>query len=406
MLFDPRGTGAAYESGWGWLVAPDPMARVTIQGAMGGSTAPIADVDTALDALHGDDAATILASDAWLAGRRYLDAPRPLFTRLPFDYRRVPAPMRGLALRLLERARGGTQPSFPDWPIETRLDEARARTWADASRVSGQPLVAPAWPTQKRAAVVLTHDLDVAADIDRIEAVRVLERSFGVPSAFGFVPRITPPRREVLDRLTAEGCEAYVHDEAHDGRLAYQRASGIEAGFARLFDRNPWARPLLRGFRSGQLLMSPALMDVVSRWFDYDLSMPDVERGGPYGSVAGAGTVIPFALGELIELPLTMPQDFFLEQVLHLDESAIVRTWGEKLEYIASRGGVAVVNVHPVWVNPQRHSLWRAYRQLLESIVSRPALWVTTPGAVVRYLQELRRGRYASDSGSAGDAAR
>jgi hypothetical protein len=386
------GLPPAYESAWGWLVAPDPAARAAVEVALGPSGPAPEDFEAAVRLLVDADAPTLLALDAWLAGSRYAASPRPAFTKLPFDYRRIPPQVRGLMLGLLERLRGSAMAPFPEAPGDPRLDAARERVWAAAAASAGVALRPPLWPGGRKAAVLLTHDIDVVPDLARIEPLRDLERGHGLPSAFGFVPRVSWPDRVRVESLVEDGCESYVHDFTHDGRFPYAGRERIEATFAGIFRRDPWARGLFKGFRSGQLLMTSDLLAAVRNFFDYDLSIPDVERGGPYGGVAGAGTVVPFSLAGLIELPLTLPQDFFVEHVLGLGPEEIVAAWRDKLEWVVARGGVAVVNTHPIWVNPARPGMWNAYEGLLAALADDQRLWVTTPSAVVAHLHGLREG--------------
>jgi hypothetical protein len=383
----------AYESAWGWLVASDPVSRARVHAALGPPADPRpVGLAAATKALPDADASTVLALDAWLAGSRYPASPRPAVTRLPFDYRHIPPAMRGALLGLVERLRGSATAGFPEWPTEPRLDLARERVWAVAAATAGVALHPPQWPAGRVAAVLLTHDIDVVRDLARIDALRDLERDHGLVSAFGFVPRVSWPDRGLVERLAADGCESYVHDYGHDGRFPYAGRDRIEAAFAGLFAHDPWARPLFRGFRSGQLLMTADLLAAVGAWFDYDLSIPDVERGGPYGAVAGAGTVVPFLTGPLVELPLTMPQDFFLEQVLRLGADRIASLWRAKLEWVISRGGVVTLNTHPLWANPDRPAMWQAYGRLVRAVADDARLWVTTPSSVSTYLRGLRAG--------------
>jgi hypothetical protein len=239
--------------------------------------------------------------------------------------------------------------------------------------------------------VLLTHDIDSRADIERIPALRKLERSFGLTASVGFVPNASWPDRKVVEDLVAEGCEVYCHDIAHDGKLPYISDEARRAAFDRFFSKNDWARPLLRGFRSGQLLMSAPLLGLIEELFDYDLSFPDTEHGGPYGPTAGCATVLPYAIGRLLEVPLTIPQDFYLEHVERLDGDAMAAAWKAKLAYVVERGGVAVVNTHPVWINPKRPAAWNAYTALLREVAAAD-VWVTTGAALRDWLWERRDG--------------
>ncbi|HVA85732.1 MAG TPA: hypothetical protein VNF73_05340 [Candidatus Saccharimonadales bacterium] len=337
----------------------------------------------------------------------YGSAPQPLFGRLPISYRMVPLPVRSALLAMLfrrqQRRVGDT--ASPQWPIERALDDARRLHWSEVAPASSVTLSAPIYPDGRRAAVVLTHDIDSRDELDLIDAIRVLERRHDLASSFGFVPEVTWPQEGQVQRLVAEGCEVYCHDLRHDGKLPYMPADAIRSALEQVFQRSPWARSLMPGFRSGQLLMSPTLRTVVGELFDFDLSVPDTERGGPYGYAAGCGTVYPYELGSLMEIPLTLAQDIYVRHVYGLGPAAVLRTWLEKLRYIADVGGVAVLNTHPVWVNPKRPDMWQAYDAFLANVATDDRLWVTTPAWLVAWLRQRRVGtertaEAVSDDGS------
>jgi len=375
------------ESSYGWLVAPDPTARRPLEAEL-----------EAIYAARGPEpglpeaASTFAELEAELLVARYVSNPRPVFSRLPFDYRLVPGPVRGAGLALLGRLHASeTAVAFPSWPLERRLDALRASLWAESavrSKVKLEPL---SYPGGRRGAVLLTHDIDSRHDLGGIADLRALERRFGLTSSFGFIPGISWPDRRTFDGLLDDGCEIYCHDIRHDGKLPYMGAVAIRGCFERFFEANAYARPPVRGFRSGQLLMSYDLLGVLADWFDYDLSLPDTERGGPYGLVAGCASVYPFAIDGLLEIPLTMPQDFFLANVERYDSEKMVTVWRDKLEAVLSEGGVAVVNTHPVWTTPNRPDNWTAYEGLLETIAQADA-WATTPSSLREWLVGRRGG--------------
>jgi hypothetical protein len=377
------------ESSYGWLVAADPDQRAMLA----------ADVAQLFET-HGrapglpDGPQQFADFETELLVGRYVSNPQPAFARLPFDYRLVPSPVRVLGLAVLDRLHSGAADTgYPAWPHERRLDDLRAELWADAAARAGLRLEIPAYPGGRRGAVLLTHDIDSRADISGISEIRTLERRYGLPSSVGFIPQISWPESAVIDELIADGCEVYCHDMRHDGKLAYKTGAAVRADFERFFREHSEARPQLRGFRSGQLLMTSGLFGSLGDWFGYDLSLPDTEKGGPYGSRAGCATVYPFLVDDLLEIPLTMPQDFFLLNVEHLDSAGMLSVWRDKLEAVLSRGGVAVVNTHPVWTNPKRAGVWAAYEGLLEMIAGATA-WVTTPSPLREWLLRRRDGLY------------
>ena len=369
------------ESSYGWLVAPDPTARARLE-------AELEAIYVARGPVPGlpEGSATLAELETHLLVARYVSNPRPVYSRLPFDYRLVPGPIRGAGLALLGRLHAGeTAVAFPSWPLEQRFDALRASLWTEAAGRSHVKLESPSYPGGRRGAVLLTHDIDSRHDLGGIADLRVLERRFGLTSSFGFIPGISWPDRPTFDGLLADGYEIYCHDIRHDGKLPYKSASAIRGSFERFFEANAYARPSVRGFRSGQLLMSSELLRVLADWFEYDLSLPDTERGGPYGSVAGCASVYPFTIDGLLEIPLTMPQDFFLANVERYDSEKMVSVWRDKLEAVLSDGGVAVVNTHPVWTTPKRPGNWTAYEGLLATIAQANA-WVTTPSSLRAWL--------------------
>ena len=265
------------------------------------------------------------------------------------------------------------------------MDDASRAEWRGAAARAGVTLHDPSYEG-RAAAIIITHDIDTAADLSRIAAMRDLERSLGLASAFGFVPGTSWPTESRVRDLVADGCEVYWHDIKHDGRLPWLSKESIGGAFDRVAERSQWALDTMHAFRSGQLLMTEALLDVIAERFEVDMSLPDTERFGPYGSTAGCGTVIPFRTRGLLEIPLSMPQDVYLRNVHGLAPDDVIEVWTRKLAYIESVGGVAVLNVHPIWVNPENQAMWSAYERFLGFIAARSSLLATTPVALARLI--------------------
>src|ERR1035437_2885867 len=97
------------ESSYGWLVAPDPTARARLEAALEA-------IYVARGPVPGlpEGSATLAELETQLLVARYVSNPRPVYSRLPFDYRLAPGPLRGAGLALLGRRHaGGTAVGFP-----------------------------------------------------------------------------------------------------------------------------------------------------------------------------------------------------------------------------------------------------------------------------------------------------
>ncbi len=307
--------------------------------------------------------------DAVAEAEAYLAQQAPLFTRLPFDYRIVPISVR---LRLLRWTTALMRSSEADrsWPIDRGIDSG-----AQAPRYGAH-----------RAALIITHDVDSAEERSLIEPIRGLERASGLSSAWGFVPAVSWPADALATALLEEGCEIYCHDIAHNARLPYQSREDMRRQFDGVFAASPWAQGSVRAFRSGQLLMTAQLFDVVAEYFRIDMSIPDAEAGGPYGGIRGCRTVFPFQLRGILEIPLSLPQDALLLHVNGLSADAILDLWRLKLDYIVQMGGVAVLNAHPRWIGREGSAMYSAYARFLTGAAGLPDLVIATPTQVERWV--------------------
>lgn len=216
----------------------------------------------------------------------------------------------------------------------------------------------PGWPGGKKFALVLTHDVESQLGVDKSPGLMELEKSLGFRSSFNYIPeggyRVS---RELRDKLTQNGFEVGVHDLHHDGKLYHGRRE-FSARAARINEYlQDWGAV---GFRSGFMLHNLEWLHDLNA--AYDASTFDTDPFEPQPD--GVGTIFPFWVPALqapikaatinqspklvrpgyVELPYTLPQDstlFLLLRERHPD------IWIQKLDWIAKHGGMALVNVHP-----------------------------------------------------------
>lgn len=221
-------------------------------------------------------------------------------------------------------------PAFRDtWPIDTSSGEVPAG-W-------------PGWPDGKRFAVVLTHDVDTARGQSRCPELMDLEKRAGFRSSFNFVPERYEVSGELRMTLEQNRFEVGVHGLLHDGKL-YSDQATFRSRAQRI---NRYVRDWgAAGFRSPSMQHNLDWLKQLE--VEYDASTFDTDPFEPQPD--GMGTIFPFWVdgdetGEgYLELPYTLPQDFTLFVLL---EEKSIDIWLRKLQWVAERGGMVLLNTHP-----------------------------------------------------------
>lgn len=299
-----------------------------------------------------------------------LSAPRRLYYRLkPL----VPRTAIGFLRRLHRRS---MEASFRlGWPIEPRYARFQWEVARQVLRLTG-PTALPFihfWPEGRRMAFVLTHDVETARGQARVRDLADMDAAFGFRSSFNFVPGRYAVDRELLEDLRARGFEVGVHGLNHDGRLFAsharfsRQARSINGHLRRLG---------ATGFRSPLTHRQPEWMQELE--IDYDLSFFDTD---PYEPMAGGTMSLwPFTIGRFLELPYTLAQDYTLVGVLG-ETSA--RLWLQKVAFLETYAGLALVNTHPDYLGLPR--MEQIYAEFLEAMSRRDDTWHALPGTVARW---------------------
>ncbi len=281
----------------------------------------------------------------------------------------IPRPTQIGLRKALIRAQQG--PSFPQWPVEPALHDLYDFLLAALAAVAGGPVpfLRP-WPASFTWALVLTHDVESAAGLKQLPSLRSLELEHGYRSAWNFVPRRYPLDDSVVRELQAGGFEVGVHGLYHDGRdlesFATLRRRRTEIhGYAQRWQAT--------GFRAPATQRGWELMRLLD--FDYDSSYPDSD---PYEAIAGGCcSWLPFENGHLVELPITLPQDFVLFDLLgEPDESA----WLDKTNYLRARGGMALLITHPDYMTDEKR--FGTYARFLTAYENDATAWRALPSDV------------------------
>jgi glycosyltransferase involved in cell wall biosynthesis/peptidoglycan/xylan/chitin deacetylase (PgdA/CDA1 family) len=253
-----------------------------------------------------------------------------------------------------------------------------ADVWPIFPQAGRGPVDWKGWPEGKQFAVVLTHDVENIRGVKKVQKLVALEKGLGFRSSFNFVARDYPFPESLSTRLKADGFEIGLHGLHHNNDL--YRSESVFRKTAKAINFY-LAKHGSRGFRS------PAMYHNLD-WIHnlnilYDASTFDTDPFEPQPD--GVGTIFPFWVpsadgsGGYVELPYTLPQDFSLFILLEEKSPAI---WKKKLDWIAESGGMALVIVHPDYMD---------FHDRKSSIDEYPAEYYSE---LLEYIRSQYSGRY------------
>jgi hypothetical protein len=109
--------------------------------------------------------------------------------------------------------------------------------------------------------------------------------------------------------------------------------------------------------------------------FDYDSSYPDTDPYEP--QPGGCCTWLPFFNEDLVELPITLVQDYTLFTILREKDE---RLWLEKARFLRDHGGMALLITHPDYMLERLPR--KAYARFLDAFRDDPTVWRALPREV------------------------
>jgi hypothetical protein len=340
----------------------------------------------------------------WSEG--YLDAGRPTLAAAGREaalrgyYLARPAVPRPVQL-WLRRAFTQVQSkaTFPAWPAETSLHDFYGWLFGLIVGLTAAPVpYVDIWPDERSWALVLTHDVETAAGQQQVELLRSIERARGLRSSWNFVGERYQVDEGLVRALRSEGCEVGVHGLRHDGRdLESARVMRKRLPAIRQYAAQ-WDAV---GFRAPATQRHWDMMPCLG--FEYDSSYSDTDPYEP--QPGGCCSYLPYFNQDLVELPITMPQDHTLFAILDQPDAAI---WLRKARLLRDRGGMALVLTHPDYAVDPRVS--DGYRAVLDEFCDDPTAWHALPRQVAdwwrsRAASGVRRGSGLAVDGPAADRA-
>jgi hypothetical protein len=272
--------------------------------------------------------------------------------------------------------RGWKKLAFPRWPVDCAVDnlfESLMLLCLRANEVERIPFIW-FWPQGHSSCAIMTHDVETGLGKAFCSRLMDIDDSYGLKSSFQLIPeeRYTVPQ-EFLDSIRQRQFEVVVHDLNHDGHLYDNREKFLERASKINFYRRKFGA---EGFRAGVLYRNQMWYDALD--FSFDMSVPNVAHLDPQRG--GCCTVMPYFIGDLLEIPVTTTQDYSLFNILK-DYSTDL--WRQQTEIILEKHGIMSFIVHPDYLcTPRELAAYESLLDYLGSLRRNRGVWFATAGDV------------------------
>jgi hypothetical protein len=275
--------------------------------------------------------------------------------------------------------RGWKNLPFPAWPVDFTVDnlhEEYLRFLMESCGLKKVPFIW-FWPEGAANCLIITHDVETLAGRNFTSPLMDLDDLYGFKSSFEVIPE---KRYEVPDEYVSEirnrGFEFNIHDLNHDGDLYLERQEFLR----RAAKINGYVhRYNAQGFRAGSMYRNQDWYEAFE--FSYDMSVPNVAHLDPMRG--GCCTVMPYFVGNILELPTVTTQDYSLFYILN-DYS--LDLWKQQLTLISQRNGLMSFLTHPDYlIERQERKVYESLLDYLRQMIDRDRIWAALPGEVDRW---------------------
>jgi hypothetical protein len=275
--------------------------------------------------------------------------------------------------------------TFPNWPVDTTVENLCEKLMMLSMEAKGLDRVPFIWfwPNGAKGCVTMTHDVETAQGRDFCGELMDVDESFGIKASFQIVPEERyAVSSAFIDSIHGRGFEVGVQDLNHDGQLYDSRTKFLRrVGLINHYGREYGAR----GFRAGVLYRKPEWYGALD--FAFDMSIPNVAHLDPQRG--GCCTVMPYFIGDILELPVTTTQDYAL---FHLLRDYSIDLWRKQLGLILQKCGLASFIVHPDYLMKARaRSTYQALLGYLRELRLRENLWFALPSEIDRWWRARSR---------------
>ncbi len=316
-----------------------------------------------------------------------------LATRLPLSYKLIPSSIRNRAFRSADRPELNEEKLAP-------VECLRALFLASIVTVAESPVPRIGfWRRGKKFALAVTHDVETKKGLlNGSQQLLGIEEDLRIRSTWNIITNRYPLTHQILNSLATSG-EIGGHDTDHDGRLIFLP---VHARIERLrscrekLERISQAK--VRGFRAPLLQHDKALVAAVGKaGYEFDSSVPSWELLSPTSLKShGVGTVFPFEIEGVLEVPVSLPQDHQLLRVSGMTTREAGDTLLRTSKWIRDIGGMCTLLVHPDY-DFALEDQGTQYSRILRTFREDPLCQIITLGEATDWWT-LRRNAYLENS--------
>jgi hypothetical protein len=297
-----------------------------------------------------------------------------LVTKFPLSYRLIPSFIRNRAFRSQQGLSQLKEENLG--PVEF----LRTIFLASLVKCAGPVPRIAFWRRGKTYALSVTHDVETKTGLEsgalgllEVEEPLQIRATWNIPSSRYSLSPVA------LERLLRNG-EIGAHDTKHDGRLAFldteaktRRVASCMVGLRSV------AGQAIRGFRAPLLQHGGHLTKALANaGYEYDSSCPAWEILSPTSlRPHGVGTIFPFFIDDILEVPVSLPQDHQLLRVVEQNPESTVDLLLELSKWIKGVGGACVLLTHPEYEFAMSQNQ-PEYKRLLEHFRSDPQCDIMT----------------------------
>jgi hypothetical protein len=281
---------------------------------------------------------------------------------------------------------------FPAWPVDRSVDRLLEKLLGltiQTLHIDRLPFIW-FWPEGHSACAIVTHDVEGLSGRDGTGHLMDIDDAYGIKASFQIVPeKRYPVSSAYLAAMRERGFEINVQGLTHDGRLFWN----LEEFLRRAQKINHYAKEWgAQGFRSPLLYRKVDWMKYLD--FFYDMSVPNVAHLDPQRG--GCCTIMPYFLpGGMLELPVTMTQDYSLFHVLG---AYSIDLWKAQARIILGGYGLMHFIVHPDYVTaPRAQGVYETLLDYLNRLRSDHRVWLPLPREVNRWWRERSEMKLVAD---------